>query len=350
MSPVAPAYFVAECVIRHTPSLLLPASTSLAQSIANLAALALYYLSTNCDLMGQYWKLVNLDKRREEFGGKLGEALCAAPGSSLNVFLRKLVFPPLENAVLEYKPGPVVNRRLRLPQRASHRISRHSKCLSDLPTELIDEVFGFLVGILDILVLSMSCQLVWSIGRRHIYAAMTQKANDFSWAGDRLMVVGDYLDNEDIPECLLTAEERTSLLDRPPAYKDRKPRLYDYPYEKASDWLQWLRYGGNDVKIKLGDRLGWSSDWHLFDVLVNYKPTEVPSYEEPPVLRNLTKRQYVVGNRLLQLRRDYQDSEIQLGDVTLGDLVYSRICWSSDPSANMRETFIEVFGPEIDSI
>ncbi|KAJ7058823.1 hypothetical protein C8F01DRAFT_1371012 [Mycena amicta] len=297
--------------------------------------------------MGQYWTLVNFDKRRGQSGGKLGEMLFNRPGDSLNFFLRKIGLRSLEHTVQDYTPGLLVGTRrranpLRLAQRACHRGSLFG--LTDFPTELIDEVFGYIDNIFDMLVLSMTCQLVWSIGRRHIYAAMTRNVSSYSWAGDRLMVVGDYLHNDDIPEGLLTAEERSELLDRSPEYEDHEPSLYNYPYEEIFNWSLWFQGGTSrmDLENHLGERLQWSGDWQLFKELVKHNPTTVPSFQEFTVLRNLTKCEYVLEEKLFQLRlrEDYTHLKTRhrLLDVTLGDLIYYRICWSSDPSVSVAYT------------
>ncbi|KAJ7058814.1 hypothetical protein C8F01DRAFT_282863 [Mycena amicta] len=274
--------------------------------------------------MGQYWLLVNFDQYRAESGGKLGEGLFNGEGKCLNVFLRKIKFHSLENTVREYTPGLPVHYRLRLAQTA---LASHSD-LTDFPTELVDEVFRYLDDIEDVLVLSMTCQLLWSIGRRHIYAAMNQKAQNYTWADDRLMVVGDYLYNHDIPEGLLADEERSELLGRSPEYEGHEPTLYNYPYSDTYD----PRSCGEDFFKYLGSRLEeFDPDKRVFRTLVTCKPSLVPSLQESLVLRNLTKSEYVVGRNLRPLRK----LDEALAGVSLGDLVYSRICWSSDASVSM---------------
>ncbi|KAJ7046462.1 hypothetical protein C8F04DRAFT_988200, partial [Mycena alexandri] len=75
--------------------------------------------------------------------------------------------------------------------------------LINLPVEVIHEIYRSIVLLVDVASLSTTCQILWEIGREHIYRHLAAAAARSSWAGDRIACVGDYLWNDDIPANLL---------------------------------------------------------------------------------------------------------------------------------------------------
>ncbi|KAJ7051728.1 hypothetical protein C8F01DRAFT_1091205 [Mycena amicta] len=305
--------------------------------------------------MGQYWRLVNLDTRQASHGGKLGEILFEGVGKQVYVYLRQLEFPPLDEAVREYPSGLAIvsvdkaNKRCVFRYGLCALVAKgSSEHLTDLHTELIDEIFTHLADP-DIVAFSMTCQLIWAIGRRHIYACMKRNTANCEWAGHRLVVVGDYLENDAVPEALLAGTERSELLQHPHPdaededededeyYKDYTPSLYDYAFHEIPDWTIWKAWFGPHSLDILHSR-SWRRDWRLFQELTHYAPTRSPTDTQPKVLRNLTKREYVLENAVHRLVGKYppgSDLAKALRDVTLGDVVYCRICWSSEAGTNL---------------
>ncbi|KAJ7051709.1 hypothetical protein C8F01DRAFT_999105 [Mycena amicta] len=278
--------------------------------------------------MGQFWRLVNLDTRQASHGGKLGEILFEGVGKQVYVYLRQLKFPPLDEAVREYPSWLAILSVDKADKRC-----------------LIDEIFTHLPDP-DIVAFSMTCQLIWAIGRRHIYACMKRNTANCEWAGHRLVVVGEYLENDAVPEALLTGTERLELLqhvhpdaededeDEDEYYKDYTPSLYDYAYHEIPDWTRWKAwFGPHSPEILHSLTRRWRRDWRLFQELTHYAPTRSPTDAQPKVLRNLTKREYVLEDAVRRLVGKYPPGALR--DVTLGDVVYCRICWSSVAGTNL---------------
>ncbi|KAJ6562643.1 hypothetical protein B0H19DRAFT_1375669 [Mycena capillaripes] len=72
----------------------------------------------------------------------------------------------------------------------------------------------------------MTCQHLWEIGREHIYRQIAAEIVGHLWSGDRILCIGDDLDNKDIPKTLFTQSERAEFLH--PKYN-----LWDYPFKKT---------------------------------------------------------------------------------------------------------------------
>ncbi|KAJ7644684.1 hypothetical protein FB45DRAFT_999645 [Roridomyces roridus] len=203
--------------------------------------------------MGQYWKIINLDKR-ETFGctGKLGAWFFDDSGWLLN----SLADPP-------ELPGSTFVK---------------------LPNEMIREIFSHLEDIEDILYLSMTCQPMWGLGRHF-----------------------DYLKNEDIPESLLTPEEREHF----GAYES----LYQYPFTEVNACTRF------------------------WDPLITYNLIGAPSafieLITPNILRNLSRKQYVPKSALWDWRVKTVPTMKEAEGVCNNEIVLSRICLSSDPSISM---------------
>ncbi|KAJ6506718.1 hypothetical protein C8R45DRAFT_1208725 [Mycena sanguinolenta] len=142
--------------------------------------------------MGQYWQVVNLD-RRETYGGwgKLGEFLFTRrPGRVAQSLMMDPPFPDCD------KPSTY------FPQTASQ-----SSSSTKLPVEMVQRIYFKADDVSDVVCLSATCQLLWEIGRHEIYARFVSSVVNYSWAGDRIICVGSYLRNADIPDLLLTPEE-----------------------------------------------------------------------------------------------------------------------------------------------
>lgn len=188
---------------------------------------------------------------------------------------------------------------------------------------MVDEIFSHVEKLPDLLCFSMTCQALWEIGRKHIYRHVAALAANCSWAGDRIMCIGDYLDNKDIPETLFTPAEREEFsLDS----------LYEYPFQIAKQNLDldllWInseiskRFGG----FRLADR---SRDLGVIRHLCNDgHDMQPPIKSGNRILRNISRFQYVRESALLELTARYPG-------VGFGEVILSRICLSSDPSTNM---------------
>ncbi|KAF7365616.1 hypothetical protein MVEN_00435200 [Mycena venus] len=292
--------------------------------------------------MGQYWMVVNLDKS-QTFGGwgKLGEFLFSFPKCLETSIRAQPKFPDCDAIVRPLKPGELIRKPrrsipgLRVPQTAAP--SSRVTALVNLPADIIGEIYSHLYLLLDVLCLSVTCQVLWEIGRPYIYCLIaTIATSSDSWTGDRILCVGDYLQNKDIPENVLTPEERVELTD------DEESTLYDYPFHKVEGKEfnmndMWFKGRGDDrYDLMFYDR-GLSAARHHF---LAYTPPPPPLPVDPTVLRNLSRRQYVRESALLELKAKYAEVKSHRGEgilqnVGFGEVLMTRICLSSNPSASM---------------
>ena len=78
--------------------------------------------------------------------------------------------------------------------------------LSLLPVELIDRICTHLPDYVEVTLFALTCRRHWQISRRHIRSRLKLWSD---WAGDRLICIGSYA--EDLPPGLLTAVEEKEL-------------------------------------------------------------------------------------------------------------------------------------------
>ncbi|KAF7321227.1 hypothetical protein HMN09_00211700 [Mycena chlorophos] len=294
--------------------------------------------------MGQFWKVLNLDGE-ETLGhwGKLGEVICWGPPAALNARLTTLRIPPIDEIVRPYpdlKAAPIPNeKKTHMDFRASRlrwleRKEQNSRLL-DLPEDILREIFGQLRGLAPVVLLSCTCQALWSLGRHFIYALIVSRARSRSWQGHRLICVGDYLQKKDIPAGLLSPEEEQRFLAPHEDWdSDDYGALYSYPFRQvrsdpgAPGMSRWREEGADEythVAWAVRDLLPALVDLHrdFFD------ENQVRENPAAFVLRNLTKRVYVRGTAVAELRAKYTGTSVPMERLTLGEVVLPRICLSS---------------------
>ncbi|KAJ7162924.1 hypothetical protein C8R46DRAFT_1281040 [Mycena filopes] len=282
--------------------------------------------------MGQSWKVINLDKR-VSFGvwGKLGQFLFGLPDG-----LAKSIggsIPDRDTMLLPFRPGEVSEEGDEdyPPVRFSKPATQSTALLLSLPVELIHEVYLELELFADVMCFSVTCQTLWAIGGDHVYRHIIARATPYSWAGDRVLCVGEHLHNGHIPAGLLTSEEQDELL-----WDGLEVvTLFHYPFEQISS------RGFQEYDVCQGDfrkRLGYGKERRILYKLCNFDSPEglpLPTV----VLRNLSQQQYVCESALLALKSKHAASGRALGrelaQVGLGEILMTRICLSSDPSASL---------------
>ncbi|KAJ6488964.1 hypothetical protein C8R45DRAFT_827084, partial [Mycena sanguinolenta] len=204
-----------------------------------------------------------------------------------------------------------------------------SSLLANLPVELIEEIYYKLKNIRDIFCLSVTCQLLWEIGRREIYRRVRLLISALSWAGDRIVCVGDGLQNGDIPQHILIQGEKKKFTRQKTAPDDDDPAqhhtLDSYPF-------RYLRYESAEFSMcELLMRL--NLPYHVYESflpLVDFSYTTSQGTQlAMTILRNLSRRQYVREWALSPWR-------VRSGRTGFGEIVLSRIGCSSGPSASME--------------
>jgi hypothetical protein len=183
----------------------------------------------------------------------------------------------------------------------------------------------------DVLCLALASEQMFRSGEKRIQATSEESA---PWAGHRLICVGDYLKNEDIPHGLLTSEEQEELnrgVLEEDEYYPESAELSMYTLADIRFPVPKRKKPRDDFSFYLGFRSRVRTmriNWDVFTDIVKWlddksnidrsKPDKGDDHEL--ILRNLTKRQYVRQN---------------FTSTALGTVLLARICWSSDPSCAM---------------
>ncbi|KAK7062346.1 hypothetical protein R3P38DRAFT_2834808 [Favolaschia claudopus] len=287
--------------------------------------------------MGQYWKVVvNLDNC-QTFGhwGKLGEFLLGLPKCLEQSIEVPPKFPDIDNLVLAVKPGDVVKKRYNIKDRAwvFPETATQSSRFVNLPMDMLQEIYAHLdllaetdlQSVVDILCLNATCQALWGAGRSIMYRQIERLAASYAWNGHRVLCIGDYLEDSDIPENVFTTpEEEAEFTD------DGESSLYRYDFVE----VKGDSFGYTPIFVELSARVNYQTfDMYGIRHLLTYSPPP-PPMAHPTVLRNLTRKEYVRETALLELKAKYVKVKV-MQQVGLGEALMTRICLSSDPSASL---------------
>ncbi|KAJ7510691.1 hypothetical protein B0H11DRAFT_2215439 [Mycena galericulata] len=301
--------------------------------------------------MGQYWDIVNLDKRERisNFSDKMGCYLFRTHDGPDALAIK--LFPPMRKKVF----SPTSSLIDALPVRVRSTPSG----ILILPTEIIDMIFMLVPSLKDVICLGLTCQTLWNIGLRRMEWQVQALADENSWAGDRIICVGDYLKDGDVPDGLLTNEEIAELthptsetVERRDTDSNDEESAPDAPPVLASLCKLKCRYVRHTdaglVLFKfianiLGD-LAWFKDpfsqqyraeIDIFSQLCNENAWKSELTTKWKVLRNLSRHIYVTERALSEFKENTTIAGI--APVWFGHLALIQICWSSDPSANMAD-------------
>ncbi|KAA1477022.1 hypothetical protein DENSPDRAFT_566220 [Dentipellis sp. KUC8613] len=258
--------------------------------------------------MGQYWYLANLDKAQQLYMSKLGETFFDCPLSEC-VLLGRV--PTLE--LLPYfEPPPLAPSIVK------------QTGINGLPDKLLDKIFSYLYDGGQCIRLALTGRRYWNLARPHIRQSITDYIKSLSWAGDRIICIGDYTEEDDLPRALQA--------DKQFAGKDLY-ELVDEDFTSVPSGLEGRgMLGGNILRSKLGEVLSnaWMGDEFAFgpsSIFTDCIPVEEIEANKL-VLRNLSKHEYVQYSRLPM-------SKSKSCEVDLALAAQSQICWSSDPSTSM---------------
>ncbi|KAJ7092940.1 hypothetical protein B0H15DRAFT_833021 [Mycena belliarum] len=272
--------------------------------------------------MGQYWTITNIDKREMLSLSKLASHLFS--GFGLDALAIMLFHPPNTEVFL---PTASLKKALTVRKSTACHLLR-------LPTELLHAIFELLVDIVDAICLGLTCQTLWNIGRRRMEKEMQELATLLSWAGDRLICVGDYLEDGDMPPGLLTADEEAEFLDpltdafwhRDDEVAVASTKVPSLHRLNAIGRMMWTPHRASRC-ITLGD---FEVAEQLFDQCA-WNIQHLTRNKQLRVLRNLSRRQVVFEADLFELRK-----QPNMGECWFTNLVLMKICWSSDYTANIR--------------
>lgn len=205
-----------------------------------------------------------------------------------------------------------------------------------LPTELVAEIFAHLEDTLDCIILAMTSRRCWDVG-----AKLAQERYFASCsAGDRMMMVGDYREANDLPKVIeLTNEEKLEL--SKPLKKARKQRasatqaryvtsLYEvasarYEEVKSEDPFMELRREVTERYNRQPSRDSEQITFTFGAVLDTLTQRSIYAQSDL-VLRDLSRREYILGETVAELSHE---NGLCRG-INLGHVALVRIAWSSD--------------------
>ncbi|KZV84190.1 hypothetical protein EXIGLDRAFT_842415 [Exidia glandulosa HHB12029] len=305
--------------------------------------------------MGQYWVIVNLDKRVFQEISKLGESiwdLQLTPRFTrrYRIWSSQQIMERIykERNIEKLPPSPA-------PQTKSPFFHK-------LAVELIRMIFAANNDDFDTnACLALTCRRAWDIGALEFFTPHLDPSYG-SWNGDRVIIFGDYARFDDLPDGIFTAEEQKFIddaLDVAHRTEDTTMTVYDSFVHgrcvEPEDPLSYSRPVHNLLRQEVLDeqsayyvraarsrRNGTASidaserEWEYRDpseILRRGINFDTDAYRlEDMVLRNLTTKEYVRGESFAQSLAD-AEAENWFIDWDIGDILALRICWSSDSSA-----------------
>jgi hypothetical protein len=228
----------------------------------------------------------------------------------------------------------------------------NSSPLLDLPNEVLEEILSHL-DLDSLFNLSTCSQLLFYLCRNRIVSLLKSQCGRL--AGTSLICVGDYLAPDDYPPGIDWRSEMEELQkryqeesggcsdpeDAPQELPSEAPAMASL-YDMASDCFSAVRKprgGFQMLSMSLEQFSGFQHAWNKLphalheDLLLLIRFDHHEFYANGPewVLRNLTTKEYV--------RRSVvaygSNGPFSRGGVGLGEVLLSRICWSSDSSTSM---------------
>ncbi|KAL7271154.1 hypothetical protein RUND412_006104, partial [Rhizina undulata] len=165
--------------------------------------------------------------------------------------------------------------------------------------------------------LSLTNQYFWNIGQRHIKAIYAMLFLGI-WAGTSIARIGDYAN--DYPTGLLTEADEEELQEG-----------YRYQEVQVGNRLPSMAFRIEpvfDEYLKLPSTVG-----NQYRALTDPEFSMFYPGNRHWILRNLTTREYV-RSESIALKPEYIHGP-KIDFLGFGQVVLSRICWSSDPSVSM---------------
>lgn len=222
-----------------------------------------------------------------------------------------------------------------------------------LPIELLDIIFHNL-DIEHVFILGLQSQHFWNVARKHIQAYYASSCAP--WAGEGIICVGEYLQPTDYPQNILSESGKKELqkgLSESEIWHDVSTdegstdfisgptnlySLADARYRQSREWDHWLgdRLIGRAALLKEWHRLPELRSSQIRSELRCYNLSDFYPEDQPWVLRNLTTQEYV-RSEAIAIKPEYIHGPniVVLG---FGEVVWSRICWSTETDCSMDYT------------
>ncbi|KAF8058663.1 hypothetical protein FPV67DRAFT_1785727 [Lyophyllum atratum] len=317
--------------------------------------------------MGQQFEFVNLDNPfpvSRAVCGKFGEFFWRIDEEEDNAVMEALwqteeshkivAIAPYSQLKRAEKPLRIWNKCMTFPE--------ESLANATLPTELVSMILEEVEDLADLICFVLTCQRYFEIGRP-ILEARFEDTLTYSWAGNRLICFGDNAEFDDLPEGMLTEDEK-ELIDKkyppcdpdknnnyglweqlsfvqtlqPDSHLNQKRVIFHQENPRLSYYFMRLQETWDyHERVHNRPRVGWAG---MRDVEVLNKLTKTTSRGPVSemygsyVLRNLTTKEYIRGAAICEAW-DTPDLPY-LRALRFMHLLVLRITWSHDSSLNIR--------------
>ncbi|KAJ7670597.1 hypothetical protein DFH06DRAFT_1369584 [Mycena polygramma] len=190
-------------------------------------------------------------------------------------------------------------------------------------SSMAHEIFSHIADFCDLLCLSMSCQVLWEIGREHLYRHVAAVVADHSWVGDRIICIGEDIQDEDIPDNMFTPAEEVEFF--------RYATLEDYRRQDGGEAIPKDSTQSEIAELlrTIEHRLWYYSFQHNNDqqTMFDQKTLLMPCYSRFESDRRDLK---VVRDLFKTTKSALTDLTAKYPKIGLGEVVLSRICLSNE--------------------
>ncbi|KAK2596216.1 hypothetical protein QQS21_006364 [Conoideocrella luteorostrata] len=321
--------------------------------------------------MGQYFEIAALGHRRilPKAFIKLGEFLFHHPtAADLAALLAVPVRPTLQSIngrskytslqlaqgagnVEKTKGNALKSKAPQQVQYANHKnlaaaatATRPDKHMGlfKLPPELQVYIFESIDHIAGVICFGLTNRFHWSIAQEHLLNFYMTRLGQ--WANQKIICVGDYVRCDDLPRGMVLSQEWQEWLES----FEREESEDEEPKDDGPVTLYHIVCSFRQQRVESVHSIRSDLDLQLFDMEVYDDPAfrvykdfarslredDFFPKNEDWILRNLTTKQYVRSDAVA-LNPKYINGP-NIGLVGFGEVVLSRIAWTSDPSVSMQ--------------
>ncbi|KDQ11616.1 hypothetical protein BOTBODRAFT_177223 [Botryobasidium botryosum FD-172 SS1] len=282
--------------------------------------------------MSQNWQVINLDKRQTlGLWGEIGEFIRG--GKPYELSSR---FIPVDYASI------IISS---IPRRKTPSALTIAQLLGslNLPMEILAMIFDEIEDFHDAFCLAYTNTHLLAAGLRSVCALL--RVRQACWAGDRVVCIGDYARNEDLPEGMLTAAETQELLafEAKVVYSDDDgaPNHTDLYRFANKNYQCWKSLGRSDSGYHEFTSKLLPYEKECYDRLADAKRESPSGYL---ALCNLPKREYVRETPLFAFNFSGlpHDGTLLLGNTRdFVTVLVTRMCWTSSASWELNGGYLE---------
>ncbi|KAG6834060.1 hypothetical protein H0H93_012223, partial [Arthromyces matolae] len=315
--------------------------------------------------MGQSWRFFNLDSPiavTNSVAFNFDEFYFIESGKFDDNMLRALWRPDEGEKRVEVLPACRA-KYIEVPEAAFANTTDGP--IGQLASETICQILDRVEILPDLLSFMSTCQRLWDIGRP-LLAAKVDDIYGTSWAGDRLLILGDYGTFDDLPDGMLQDSELEFINSFVVDYytsefqvlKELQRRNHHRNFDAEEDlagrvWREGkVMYSDGPFEDDFSHGTGvfassqWEQYYHsysLFDMnrslalrsLVTFKDQDLRRafYKGTMVLRNLTTKEFISWKSFTS--DDISALKLDLDKLSFEHLLYRRLLWSSDSSMHL---------------